>query len=85
MGKIMKKKGKKKSGISHKLGDRKWKQAQDPSGKYPLNTKEPHPALTSPYKPPPPLLSHLPTVSKCFLWPEWNLLRGAQALWRKHN
>lgn len=35
--------------------------------------------------PPPPLLCHLPTVSKFFLRPEWNLLRGARALWRKHN
>lgn len=47
--------------------------------------KGPHPAMTSPFHPPPPLLSHLPSVSKCFLWPEWNLLRGARALWRKHN
>lgn len=82
VGKVMKKK--KPAGISHQLDDKKWKHAQDPWGKYPLTTK-PHPALTSPCKPPPPLLSHLPTVSKCFLWPEWNLLRGAQALWRKHN
>lgn len=50
--KIMKKKKPKMAGISHQLGDKKWKQAQDPSEKYPLNTKEPHPALTSPHKPP---------------------------------
>lgn len=45
--------GKKMAGISHQVGDKKWKRAQDPSGKYPLNTKETHPALTSPSNPPP--------------------------------